>query len=70
VGSANFDTRSFRLNDEANLNVFSDRLARELTKDFNEDLAHSRRFVPRRWRNRPAIKRTLEWLASRMESQL
>jgi len=70
VGSANFDTRSFRLNDEANLNVFSDKLARELTRNFNEDLEHSRQFVPRRWRNRPAIKRTLEWLASRMESQL
>ena len=29
VGSANFDDRSFRLNDEANLNVFSEDLARE-----------------------------------------
>ena len=29
VGSANFDDRSFRLNDEANLNVFSEELARE-----------------------------------------
>jgi cardiolipin synthase len=70
VGSANFDTRSFRLNDEANLNVFSSELAMELTRDFNEDLEHSRRFVKRRWRQRPVIKRTLEWLASRLESQL
>jgi cardiolipin synthase len=70
VGSANFDTRSFRLNDEANLNVFSSELAMELTRSFNEDLEHSRQFVTRRWRQRPAIKRTLEWLASRMESQL
>ena len=30
VGSANFDNRSFRLNDEANLNVFSEPLAMEL----------------------------------------
>ena len=29
VGSSNFDDRSFRLNDEANLNVFSEDLARE-----------------------------------------
>jgi cardiolipin synthase A/B len=70
VGSANFDTRSFRLNDEANLNVFSDKLATELTRTFNADLEHSRRFVKRRWRNRTAARRTLEWLASRVESQL
>ena len=37
VGSANFDDRSFRLNDEANLNVFSEDLAREQIR------AHRRR---------------------------
>lgn len=70
VGSANFDSRSFRLNDEANLNAFSETLALQLTELFEADLARSRRFVRRSWRRRSYAKRTLEWLASRLDSQL
>src|SRR6185369_5076792 len=52
VGSANFDDRSFRLNDEANLNVFSEALAREHLALIDEDIKHSRLLVPHKWRNR------------------
>ena len=45
VGSANFDDRSFRLNDEANLNVFSEELAREQIQLIDADIRHSRRMV-------------------------
>ena len=45
VGSANFDDRSFRLNDEANLNVFSEDLAREQIRLIDADIAKSRRMV-------------------------
>jgi cardiolipin synthase len=40
VGSANFDDRSFRLNDEANLNVFSEELAREQIRLIDDDIQH------------------------------
>jgi cardiolipin synthase len=70
VGSANFDMRSFRLNYEANLNVFSVDLARELTLAFVADIERSRKFVRRRWRKRSFAKRTLEWLAAKADSQL
>jgi len=70
VGSANFDTRSFRLNDEANLNVFSEPLAARLTALFEADLAHTRRFVLRRWRRRGTVLRAREWVTSHFRSQL
>ena len=38
VGSTNFDNRSFRLNDEANLNVYDAAFARRQTEVFEEDL--------------------------------
>ena len=70
VGSANFDDRSFRLNDEANLNVFSEELAREQTRLIDEDITHSRRMVLRRWRNRKFGRRLNERLALLLRSQL
>ena len=70
VGSANFDARSFRLNDEANLNIFSRTLARKQTKLFELDLVRSRRLVRRRWGRRPNINRAMEWLADQLRSQL
>ena len=38
VGSTNFDNRSFRLNDEANLNVYDAAFARRQTEVFEDDL--------------------------------
>jgi cardiolipin synthase A/B len=70
VGSANFDMRSFRLNYEANLNVFSEPLAKELTILFAADVERSRKFVRRLWRRRSIAKRAMEWIAARMNSQL
>jgi len=42
VGSGNFDNRSIRLNDEANLDVLDRRFAAEQTKFFEMDKGHSR----------------------------
>ena len=39
VGSTNFDNRSFRLNDEANLNIYDAAFAREQVTVFEDDLA-------------------------------
>jgi cardiolipin synthase len=70
VGSANFDDRSFRLNDEANLNVFSDELAREQIRLIDADIRQSRRLVLKKWRNRRFGRRVNERLALLLRSQL
>ena len=70
VGSANFDDRSFRLNDEANLNVFSESLAREQIALIDADILHSRRMVLKKWRNRKFGRRVNERLALLLRSQL
>ena len=43
VGSTNFDNRSFRLNDEANLNAMSPELATEQARVFEDDKRRSRK---------------------------
>ena len=70
VGSANFDDRSFRLNDEANLNVFSEELAHEQMRLIDEDIRNSRRMVLRKWRGRKFGRRVNEQLALLLRSQL
>jgi len=70
VGSANFDDRSFRLNDEANLNVFSEDLAREQIQLIDADIAKSRRMAPNKWRLRKFGRRINERLALLLRSQL
>ena len=70
VGSANFDDRSFRLNDEANLNVFSEELAREQTQLIDADILKSRRMALNKWRHRKFGRRINERLALLLRSQL
>jgi len=70
VGSANFDDRSFRLNDEANLNVFSEELAREQIRLIDADIQHSRLMVLHKWRHRQFGRRINERLALLLRSQL
>lgn len=53
VGSANFDSRSMRLNDEANLNVLDAGFAREQAAMFARDLARTRRITLEEWERRP-----------------
>jgi cardiolipin synthase len=53
VGSANFDNRSLRLNEEANLNVLDKGFAARQTRIFEEDKSHSRRVTLADWRRRP-----------------
>lgn len=70
VGSANFDNRSFRLNEEANLNIFSDELAEQQTVQFERDLQLSRRVTLRTWRRRPFGRRIRDSLFLLLRSQL
>lgn len=70
VGSTNFDTRSFRLNDEANLNVFDAGIARRQSEDFAADLRQSRRVSLEEWRARPWRQKALDWFAGLFGAQL
>ena len=60
VGSANFDNRSFQLNDEATLCVTSRSFAGELTAQFERDLEASDRIEPERWLRRGPAQRAGE----------
>jgi cardiolipin synthase len=60
VGSANFDNRSFQLNDEAVLCVQDAAFAAELSETFAADLAVAREITLEEWRARPAGARVRE----------
>jgi cardiolipin synthase len=70
VGSTNFDNRSFRFNDEANLNVFSAEFAERQTAIFNEDLKRSRRVTYEEWQNRSWTEKLSERAEAMLNSQL
>ncbi|MGE5095811.1 MAG: phospholipase D-like domain-containing protein, partial [Betaproteobacteria bacterium] len=70
VGSTNFDPRSFRLNDEANLNVYDREFARRQRVDFENDLARSRRITYDDWMNRPWPEKAWERFAALFGAQL
>jgi cardiolipin synthase A/B len=70
VGSTNFDNRSFRLNDEANLNVYDPEFAGRVTVVFEQDLEQSRRITFEAWKNRPWHEKLLEKASALLSSQL
>ena len=70
VGSTNFDNRSFRLNDEANLNVFDTSFAEQQTQVFEDDLKRSRRVSYEEWAARPLKEKVMERMALLLGSQL
>ncbi len=70
VGSTNFDSRSFRLNDEANLNIHDRAFATRQTEIFNADKARSRRVTFEEWKKRPFREKIVERAASVLRSQL
>jgi cardiolipin synthase A/B len=70
VGSTNFDNRSFRLNDEASLNVIDAGFAAEQTAIFEADLANARPVSLSDWQKRPLLERIGDRLASLIGAQL
>ncbi|KQW25206.1 phosphatidylserine/phosphatidylglycerophosphate/cardiolipin synthase family protein [Acidovorax sp. Root402] len=70
VGSTNFDNRSFRLNDEANLNVYDAAFAQRQTQVFEDDIRRSRRVTYEAWQDRPLREKVHETLTGWMRSQL
>ena len=70
VGSTNFDMRSFRLNDEANLNVLNAEFGARQREVFEADWAHGQRITHAQWLARPWSQRVLEQAARLLSSQL
>jgi cardiolipin synthase A/B len=70
VGSTNFDNRSFRLNDEATLNVVDKTFASAQTATFEADLAKSHQVTHAEWLGPPIRERLGERLASLLGTQL
>jgi len=69
VGSTNFDSRSFGLNDEVNLAACDEPLASRLECDFQADLAECKRITLADWRRRSPFERVHEWLGWLVERQ-
>jgi cardiolipin synthase len=63
IGSTNLDNRSFALNDELNLILYSRPVARELERIFAEDIEHSRPVTFEQWKKRGFTAKVLEVLA-------
>ncbi len=70
MGSTNFDNRSFRLNDEATLNIMDPKLAQEQRTVFEADLALSRPISYAQWKDRPLKERVGEFFSTLIKSQL
>jgi cardiolipin synthase A/B len=70
VGSTNFDSRSFELNDEANLNIVDAPFARRQIEVFEQDLARSKEITLAQWQQRPFSEKVLEHAAALLGSQL
>jgi cardiolipin synthase len=64
VGSTNFDNRSFRLNDEANLNVLDETFAADQSARFEEDKARSKNVTLDAWQHRPWHEKLMEHAAA------
>ena len=70
VGSTNFDLRSFRLNDEASLNVYDKAFAERMTVVFERDLGPTKRYTYESWKKRPLKEKLKEKLLLPLKSQL
>lgn len=70
VGSTNFDMRSFELNDEASLNVYSDDFAARMTAVMEADLENSTVYTLKMWNNRSWRQRLGEVITLPVKAQL
>ena len=71
IGSANFDSRSFALNEELNLVVYDDReIVGRLERVFADDLTRSKKVTEDTWEQRGPIGRLFEVLSLPVHDQL
>ena len=69
VGSTNFDNRSFRLNDEVNLNVYDDAFATEQVAIFEVDKKASRLMTQKDFKNRSMPGKIFDAIAGLFRQQ-
>jgi cardiolipin synthase len=70
VGSTNFDSRSFKLNDEANLNIYDREFARQQSAIFDADIEKSHLVTYEEWLHRPRLERLIEKAVPLLDWQL
>jgi cardiolipin synthase len=70
VGSTNFDNRSFRLNDEANLNIYDTAFAAEQVTVFESDKSVSRRMTRADFKDRSILGKMFDAVAGLLRQQL
>jgi cardiolipin synthase len=70
VGSTNFDNRSFRLNDEANLNIYDASFAARMEEIFAADKKRSREITLAEWQRRPFKEKLWEHTVALLHSQM
>lgn len=64
IGSSNLDNRSFRINDETNINVFNPEFAAQMNQVLDNDLENARRYGLEDWKQRPWHKRLIGRIAT------
>jgi cardiolipin synthase len=62
--------RSFELNDEASLNVYSDDFALDMTQVFEKDLTSATPYSFEQWQHRPWLEKLAERVLIPIRSQL
>ena len=70
VGSANFDERSFHLNEEVNLFVYDQGFAAEMRERYERDLEVCKPYTLEMFKARPLKKRFSEWITGPIRSEL
>jgi cardiolipin synthase A/B len=70
IGTANFDHRSFRLNEESMVCVYDPLVVEQLRATFEEDLQLCRRVEMERWQARGLRTRMGEWVAALLRDQV
>ena len=70
VGSTNFDNRSFRLNDEANLNIYDAVFAAEQVTVFERDKQVSRRMTRADFKDRSILRKMFDAVTGLLRQQL
>jgi cardiolipin synthase len=70
IGSANFDDRSFHLNEEVNVAVADSEVARRMEGIFVEDRRRCRPYTYEDWKRRTLWKRMTEWLSRPFRAEL
>jgi cardiolipin synthase A/B len=70
VGTTNFDNRSFSHNEENNVCVCDEAVARELSESFERDIAVCDQVTLESWKRRPLPQKTAEALASFVQDQV